>query len=362
MYEDKTYESILADMLSRVPETLDRREGSVIWMAIAPAAAALAEVYIQLAEQFDEGFGDTAGRENLKRIAADTRGMTPKAATAAEWNVEAAPASISLMGERLASGALIFEVVATGDVPGAWIARCETKGISGNTASGELVPVCAIDGLESCSLASLLVPGTDEEDTEAFRARWRQSFSEESFGGNKVDYKEKIKSMDGIGGCKVYRAQNAAGEKVGGHVRCVILGADGLPPTQALVTSVQAVLDPTGDGEGDGIAPIGHICHVRGASADTVNFSAVYTIESGKTFADVKTQIEAAAETYLAGLRAQWEATDKIIVRLQKLVGAALDVPGVIDISAAKINGAAANFTAQSDSVPVLGTVEEEDA
>ena len=38
-YEEMTYERIMSRCLARVPGTVDKREGSIIYDAIAPAAA-----------------------------------------------------------------------------------------------------------------------------------------------------------------------------------------------------------------------------------------------------------------------------------------------------------------------------------
>ena len=46
MYEDVTYDAILARMLGRVPDDLDKREGSVIYDALAPAAIELQLMYL----------------------------------------------------------------------------------------------------------------------------------------------------------------------------------------------------------------------------------------------------------------------------------------------------------------------------
>ena len=56
MYEDQTFDVILQRMLSRVPETMDKRESSPIYAALAPAAVELTSMYIafdcMLAETF----------------------------------------------------------------------------------------------------------------------------------------------------------------------------------------------------------------------------------------------------------------------------------------------------------------------
>ena len=46
MYEDQTFDVILQRMLSRVPETMDKRESSPIYAALAPAAVELTSMYI----------------------------------------------------------------------------------------------------------------------------------------------------------------------------------------------------------------------------------------------------------------------------------------------------------------------------
>ena len=45
MYEDITYDTILKRMLSRVPSDVDKREGSIIYDAIAPCAFELTLLY-----------------------------------------------------------------------------------------------------------------------------------------------------------------------------------------------------------------------------------------------------------------------------------------------------------------------------
>lgn len=60
-YSDQmTFEFILDRMLDRVPDTVDKREGSIIYDALAPAAAELAKTYMELDVVMDEAFVDTA--------------------------------------------------------------------------------------------------------------------------------------------------------------------------------------------------------------------------------------------------------------------------------------------------------------
>ena len=47
LYENMTFENIMDRCLSRVAASIDKREGSVVYDAIAPAAAELAIMYIE---------------------------------------------------------------------------------------------------------------------------------------------------------------------------------------------------------------------------------------------------------------------------------------------------------------------------
>ena len=67
VFEDKTFESVLKSLLSKVPSSLDKREGSVIYDALAPAAAEIAQLYIDMDFTIKETFADTADREYLIR-------------------------------------------------------------------------------------------------------------------------------------------------------------------------------------------------------------------------------------------------------------------------------------------------------
>ena len=48
MYETQTFETIMDRCLSRVSSSVDKREGSVIYDALAPACAELATLYTEL--------------------------------------------------------------------------------------------------------------------------------------------------------------------------------------------------------------------------------------------------------------------------------------------------------------------------
>lgn len=48
MFENKDFDSIMEEMLASVSDKLDKREGSIIYDAIAPIAMELAQTYIDM--------------------------------------------------------------------------------------------------------------------------------------------------------------------------------------------------------------------------------------------------------------------------------------------------------------------------
>ena len=102
MYESTTYDVILDRMLARIPDTLDKREGSVIWDTHSPTAIELQNLYIELDTLINNGYGDTAAREFLILLCKD-RGITPKPASNAVLQAHFTPTTISadaLIGQR----------------------------------------------------------------------------------------------------------------------------------------------------------------------------------------------------------------------------------------------------------------------
>jgi uncharacterized phage protein gp47/JayE len=340
-----TYEDILERMLDNVPTDVDKREGSVIYDALAPCAAELAQMYAELEQFRNECFAGTASREFLVRRAAE-RGLSPKSATyavlSAEFNVSVP------VGARFSLDGLNY--VVTGEN----VVTCETAGAEGNRHFGQALPIDFIEGLETARITALLIPGEDDEDTETFRQRYFNSMSDQAFGGNISDYKQKVNALDGIGGVKVYPVWNG-----GGTVKLVIMSSDFSAPSAALIEAVQEEIDPTQDGQGLGIAPIGHVVTVTGADEVPVNISAKITWADGWSYAAAKDGIESAVESVLLSLRQNWADSSLLIVRVSRIEQAILGCAGVVDIADTTLNGSAANLALGADELPTRGNISE---
>ena len=223
------------------------------------------------------------------------------------------------------------------------------------TLRGNLIPIDYVDGLTTATVTDLLIAGRDAETKDELYARYLNSFGSESFGGNIADYREKVMSFDGIGGCKVYPVWDGPGT-----VKCVVVDSDGLEVSDYLVEQIQEAAQPTGQASGYGFAPIDHTVTVESAEAVTLNVTATITYASGVTWNDLKDLIRAAVDDYIAQARGEWpddEYTDSLKVYVSRVEAAILSVNGVEDVSATKINNSTANKVLAWNQIPVLGTV-----
>lgn len=347
MYENNTYENILSRMLDRI-SGIDTSEGSLLYSALAPEAWELAEAYLAIDTIYDNTFADTAPREELI-LRAKERGISPKSATAAilkgEFNIDIPISSRFSLGE--------LNYIATEQIStGTYKMQCETPGAVGNKKFGELIAIEFIEGLMSAKLTELLIPGMDEEDTEAFRARYFNSFQSLAFGGNRADYIEKIGSISGVGGAKIYRI---SGQSY--NILAYIINSEYAAPSSELIAQVQESVDPTQSGEGVGMAPIGHIASIQGVQAVTINISTTVTLDTGYVWADVSAAVNAAVDNYFLSLSKEWSNTESLIVRISQLEAKILDVVGILDIAGTQLNAAASNITLQNNQIPARGTV-----
>jgi uncharacterized phage protein gp47/JayE len=195
--------------------------------------------------------------------------------------------------------------------------------------------------------------GTEPETAEQLRRRYMQSLGAMAFGGNAADYIQRVEALPGVGGVKVTPAWNG-----GGTVLLTIADSGMNSPPPGLVAEAQAAIDPE-PGRGQGIAPIGHSVTVRGAERLTVSIATAFTFAAGYTFAMLKAPLEQAAADYLAETRARWAGEEAPVVRVSGLEQRFLAVPGVLDVSGTRLNGAARNLTPGAHELPVLGSVSD---
>lgn len=353
--EDYTYEAILQRMLDTVPDTIDKREGSIIFDALAPAAAELAQNYIWLKNAIDLVFVDTSVGEYLDRLC-NQIGIIRTPATSAIKQGNFYDENGTLMdveiGSRFTCGDLYWNVISKIS-DGIYQVQCETTGVEGNNVTGNLIPVDYIDGLGTATLTELLIPGEDEEDDDTLRARYLAVSNDVAFAGNIEDYKEKTKAIDGVGAVKVIPVWNG-----GGTVKLIILNSDYNIASNVLLENVQEAICPNLTDEGTGLAPIGHKVTVVTPEETEINVNTKITLSSGSVLETVQARIRTALDNYLLELRKSWEDNNSLIVRISQIESTILNVEGVLDVSTTTINGQVSNLEITQEYLPILGNVE----
>lgn len=374
-YLDKyTFQYLLESALDNVPDSLDKREGSIIYDALAPACYELAEYYMELKKVIENTFASTASNEYLDLRAAE-QGLERYAASYAvkrgDFLTSSGNPAVIPIGSRFSVISdtlnLNYEVTEAyldefgAVVPGAYRMTCEEVGTQGNGYIGPLIPITFISSLKTATLSDLLVPARDEETDDELRDRYFLAVNDKPFGGNLAQYDEELKGIDGVGEVQVYPVWNG-----GGSVKLSVIDAEYNIITNDFITTLQNMIDPTPQGIGLGLAPIGHTVTVTTPTERIINITATVVLESGYTLGQVTPLIEDAIESYLLGLREIWGVSDDLnnyalTVYIARINAAVLGVAGIANIIGTAINGLASDLILTQDAttqeLPVLGTV-----
>lgn len=366
-FKDADFETLLARMLARVPDTLDKRQGSIIYDALAPAAVELTEAYIERDANRALSYASMSAGQWLDMRVFEHGVSRLPATKAVRFGLFYADDEQSIpfddvpIGGRYSVPNDELNFVATKRVAnGVYQLTCEEPGLIGNdpTTGTALIPVDYLPGLAAIVLGETVIPGENKEDDAALFERFVRTITRPPFGGNRADYETYFRAIDGIGSVKLFRADP---EK--GHVTAILLGADLRPPSDTLVEAAQTAIDPiVNHGEGLGLAPMAHIVHVEGACPHEVSIAAQVVLIRGWTIGQVEADVRAAIEAYLVSLRLHWadytalDSPDYVetIVRIAQLEAAILTVEGVADVANATIDGATANLLLTRAAVPML--------
>ena len=338
MFEETTYETILERMKDRVSDSMDKREGSIIHDALAPTAIELQLVYIDLDTVLREVFTDTASREYLARRA-EERDITPHEPTAAVWKAELLPKTLDVeMGTRFNCDSMNLSVIGKRE-DGIYELICETAGTIGNRCQGELIPINYVAGLERASLTELLNPGTDEEETEAFRDRYLTILRKPATSGNKYEYYNWAMACDGVGAAKIFPLANGAGT-----VKVVIANAEKGAASELLCQQVFDYIEER--------RPIG--AQVEVVSAVELPLNVTAQVELGKDFylGQVQTTFRERLAEWLQDQG--FEAEDISIAHVGKLL---LETGGVEDYTGLVLNGSAQNVPLSEEQIAVAGEI-----
>lgn len=337
MYEDKTYEHILQEMLNRVSNDVDKREGSVIYDALAPAAYFLADQYFQLSNFIDLVLPDTAVGEYLDR-AVSGYGMTRKLASHSIRKI--VTTGDVAIGTRWLIQHVAYRI--TGQLAeNEYKAECETAGKIGNTYSGSLEALTAANGV-TAELTDIITDGADEETDDALRARFYEKVRRPATSGNAYHYRQWALEVPGVGDAKVFPLDSGPGT-----VGILIVDSE-----YKINSSLEAVVSE----HIETVRPIGASVTVSSPVANTIAVSAKVLLDGTKTREDVLAVFKANLEEYLKATTFK-----EYRVSYAKVGSLLLSTEGVQDYDGLTLNGASGNIMVGEKEIPVVGAVNLEE-
>ena len=372
-----TYDYLMQLALSFVPNDRDKRQGSVIYDALAPCCQLLAAGALQLKNYYTQTYAVTATGQELDNRVAE-QGIYRYTATYAVKKIQLAdengnPVTVPV-GSRFStmSSTNPINYVITAQyvenntpVAGTYEATCEEPGLVGNEYFGPMVNITFVQGLASAQMSTTLVPARDEETDDQLRERYFEALNQKAFGGNIADYRAKVKDISGVGDLQIYPTWNG-----GGTVKLSIVDPSYSPCSSEFVATVQNIVDPKGaDGKGGaglGLAPIGHDVTVVTPEEVTVDISASITLQNTYSIGQVEPLVKEALKAYIQSLREKWAEASEMNqhncdVFVARVTATIVTVAGIANVYDVKLNGAAQDILLTQDGntqqLPKLGEV-----
>ncbi|MGG3310772.1 baseplate J/gp47 family protein [Paenibacillus lautus] len=371
---DQTEENIMNRMLNKVPSDIDKSEGSFIWDAQAPVAFMLSEAALWAQELLRRGFASTVAsdRPDIRSAELDLRtaehGITRREAVASSGSVlfTGKPGTTVPVGTYVAtpadegSGESSVEYVTTSGVmlsdlgTGTAPIRAVTPGSSGNVPAGVIqLMMTSVSGVTSVTNPEPTRSGTDTESDQSLLERFYAKVRSQGTSGNKAQYMQWANEIAGVGGVEV-----APLWKGPGTVGLYLIDTDKRAASQDIVNAVQQYIDPSQDGQGEGVAPAGPVITVMPAAEVAIDISVKVqrTQEQPSTMEEIRKLIEDGVRTYLQQIA--FNRKDPL-VRYTRIAAVLLDIPIIVDYSDLTINGHTEqqNIEIGSGQVAVLGTV-----
>ena len=381
-FPDRTFESIMRELLASAPPGIDLRQGGIFYDAVASAALKLAQFYTDLNNVFDLVFITTAVGEYLDRRGREFnvwRNPATRAQYDFEWRGPIAPQVgdvffheglyFTLRRDLRVSPALFLEA----NEPGA-----ASNNVSPNTAA---IPLVSGNRLEVSKFASLLVPGSNEESDDNYRRRIIEKIAGPAESGNRQNFKTWVESNPDVGRARILPLFAGANT-----VAAVVIDHEGRPAAQSIIDSVQKYIDPVttglvtdinadgfgierpardsegniisvGSGLGDGAAAIGVHFAAIAPSVVEINISLDAELTPDATEVQAIENIKAAMADYIKDVNLNNPEGTPLIFRVSVISAILHGQNDLIDYSNLTLNDGGGNILLNERQVGALGRV-----
>ena len=367
--EAQNYDYWLNLMLDNVPNDIDKREGSIIYDAVAPAAMVNAQQSLSLANIIRETYIKTAQGEFLDYRAVE-HGTSRYAATNTEVKAkfnddDGNPVNVEV-GDRFASIAespIFYTVIKVND-DGTAEMQAEESGTSANSYIGQVLPVTPNDNLAWAEITEIIAPARDAETDDHLRERILKSDAWLAYGGNIADYLDMIHKIPEVGAAQIYPVWAGSGT-----VKLVIVNNDLMPASPDLVKKVKNIIDPEdNEAQGVGLAPIDHRVTVVAPEVLKVDVSIHLQFTDQANKVAVEKGIKDMLNELFSELRKDWDTINATVGRgyslsiyRSRILSKIMLIDGVADSQLPKLNGEDKDihliFSNEVSQLPILGEV-----
>lgn len=338
-YKDKNYEKIINNILDRIDNTKDKRQGSIVYDMAGPISAELAQSYLDLEEVIKSIYPENnTGHDLDLRVTSDTP-LKRRLATYAYIKAKFTSTDNKLMDIPLDSRFTVDDIYFKVDKKigqGLYLLQAENAGSQSNVNSGTLIPISSIPGLAKAEIVELSTEGYDTETDADLLVRYYDYVRMPPTSGNKAHYRMWAKEVPGIGEAKVQAKWNGPGT-----VKVVVvdynMGSVGEELVQATYEHIESV------------RPVGPTITVVSATPKNIDIKATVKISDGYELNYILEEFNKSLEEY----RVQVSFRQPYI-SLAKIGALLLSTEGVIDYEDLTLNGNSANVELQTEETPVF--------
>lgn len=352
---DELVKAIKQQLLDQISNDYDKSDGYLL----ADICASVAYVFNNLSVRLDDIEKlldvDNLTGELLTKFVFQRRGIDRNDATKAIGQVTVTGSGTINIGDLFETvNGIQFVATQTKNIVGTGVVNIAAvnAGSVGNVPANQIVQIpVTLSGITSVTNTSATSDGFEAESDNALRSRYYDATITPATSGNVAHYQAWAKDVSGIGDVKVFPSD---GDIVGGisEVDVVVINADKIPASTALVAEVQNYIDPNSTGLGYGQAPIGSKCYVSSATGLAINISLSVVYSNVYTLTQIKQNISDSVKVYLQNI-----AFKQSYVSYALIGDAILSATGVTDHSGLLINGGNSNITVTARQVAVMGVV-----
>lgn len=341
---DKTMSGIIKRMQNDIPAKYNADVGSYIYDVLAPTAFEIEKAYALIDTNLRKTLVASATGADLDSVLGQF-GFERKRATYASGYVTVAGVDGAALniGDLVAKGKVLYAVQGSASiVNGKAVVNitAQSPGSSGNARPGEVnyFPV-VLSGILSVTNEGDIIGGTDAESDEEYRSRYYYFLDNPVTTGNKYEYEQWAREIDGVGAAKCYPLWNGAGT-----VKVVITTADMQPAPDELIETVKTNIEDK--------RPVGANVTVKSAGTVTINVTAKVSHSAAYTLENISARFSDALTDYFKAVGFGGD-----VIPYTKVGAILQETDGVNYYSELRVNEGANNIAVGDGNLAVLGGV-----